>query len=177
MTPLNSALIEKGMAKVSVLYGIGVESLADERIVDYICYHVYRLREVMVSQRAVFSASWYFSDNAIQKYYNQFMGSGNSKMMYFIDRWLMDNKKSRSSLTRLLKIGGHSKKALLYLPSEDPVKLRMHNKPEGYSICQMATTGWCPVSMPCTLCNYSARCHEDTKKKYPELTRLRENMK
>lgn len=175
MTPQNSGSIENGLDKLSAIYSVYIEQLADERIVDYMCYQVYRLRDMMVSKRATFGVSWYFSDNAIKKYQNQFMGSGKSGMMYYIDQWLMSKGLSRSKLTQSLKDRTeHSARRFVAMPSEEPVKMRMHNKPEGYSLCQISTTGWAPSSFACNLCDYNARCHEETRRKYPELVRLRE---
>lgn len=145
--------------------------MSDERITDYIVYHLYRKRESWYS----FFASDLFTDYAISKYYEQFLGLNKRPgMNYYIDQWLEDGGLSRQKITDMIAAPKPNKLTkLVYMPSEELIKKRFYNTNNGYMLCQNNTTGWAPKSESCQQCKFQNDCIVDTERKYPELIRLR----
>lgn len=162
-------IIENGLKSMRIKLWPG--GMSDERITDYIVYHLYRRR----SSCFLFYASDLFSDNAIGKYYNQFLGPDRRPgMNYYIDQWLTEGDLSRQKITNMLATPKPSKlHGLIYMPSEELTKKRFLNTENGYMLCQSSTTGWAPRSECCQQCKYQNECRTDTKLKFPELVRLR----
>jgi len=148
--------------------------LADDRIIDFLIYQVYRYRE---SQRLDYR--WCFSQQAVDKYYAQFCGGGKGRgMTYYINLWLQENQVTRNQLVEMI---ADSKEnpflQYLYLHSEEICKQRFLNTEVGYMMCQNNTTGWSPLSETCKQCKFTEQCTNDSERKYPEIIRLRKEHK
>lgn len=156
------------------LYPLDEEPSA--RIVDFVVYQVYRFREVIAEPNSRFQVTWCFSDNAIEKYRKQFIeDEGKSGITYYIDRWLSSFSIDRGRLMEIMEPPKENPmRKFIYLQCEDQARSRLHNTEAGYMLCQLRTTGWAPRSALCSSCGFAERCKADTERKYPELTRLRQ---
>lgn len=168
-------IISKGLERLQMLYPHGY---CDERIIDFVVYQIYRYRDYIGTDTR-WNISWCFSDMAVAKYRQQFIDeNGKSGMNYYIDRWLSEADLSREGLTVMIKDRSeHPMMKMIYIESEDIIKDRFLNTDGGYFICQQSTTGWSPASPVCGQCNNISKCKDVTKKKYPELFRLRAQWK
>ena len=150
------------------------EGLADDRIVDYIVYQIYRTRE-NIERGYGWRPDFLFSDYSIEKYRKQFINEGGkSGMNYYINKWLDESELSRSDLVKMIeepKPNGMRK--YIYMESEEQTKMRFLNTDGGYMLCQRSTTGWSPMSETCIKCDFQKQCEEATAKRLPELVRLR----
>ena len=166
--------LEDGLAKLPALFGIA--DIDDERIVDYITYQLYRSRSALEDGR--WKYTWLFSQAAMEKFKKQFLDSnGKSGMRYFIDQWLDEAELTRSGLTAIIaKPKPNPLRRMVYLESEEPIKRRFHNTPEGLALCQYATTGWSPLSAACKECGNWVECGKITAQKYPEIMRFRKEI-
>lgn len=146
-------------------------NMADDRIVDYAVYYLYLRRK----PRYHFTERDIFSENAIEKYRRQFMTEeGKSGINYYIDQWLDEGRISRSQLTAMIADNKPNRMtAYVYMPSEELIKKRFYNTEMGLMLCQQSTTGWAPRSEACQDCKNADECMFQTKKKYPELVRIR----
>lgn len=167
------AYLADGLRKISEMFGEGMD---DERTVDYIVYQIYRCR--MAIAEDTWKYNWLFSASAMEKYRKQFMSEdGKSGMNYYIDQWLDKAGLSRGSLTAMIAKPRESPlKKMVYMPSEEPVKRRFLNTPDGIELCQNFTTGWSPLSEACGECDNWQECGKLTAKKYPELMRYRKEV-
>lgn len=145
--------------------------MADDRITDYIVYHLYRRRNLSFK----FYATDLFSEHSVNKFYDQFLGPNKrTGMNYYIDEWLKDGGLSRKAITEMIAGPKPSKlEKFIYMPSEELIKQRFLNTELGYSLCQNNTTGWAPKSEMCGKCNFKEDCMAETSRKYPDLIRLR----
>lgn len=152
------------------------DSDPSERLVDFVVYQVYRYREAMTDPNSRFQVTWCFSDNAIEKYRKQFIeDEGKSGITFYIDRWLSSFGIDRNRLIAIMSPPKENPmRKFVYIESEDNSKSRFHNTEAGYVLCQTSTTGWTPKSRWCSSCAFSGRCMTATERKYPELTRLRQ---
>ena len=65
--------------------------MSDQRIADYIVYQLYRYADNIAGIAPThFQYSWCFSENALAKYKNQYFGTGNPRIDYYIDQWLKE---------------------------------------------------------------------------------------
>lgn len=163
--------LQSGLELLPKLFG-GVE-VADERVVDFIVYQIYRNRQYIENGR--WNPSWIFSNNALEKYKVQFMDEkGKSGMRYYIDKWLDEYELSRGQLVSMIaKQKPNPLRNMVYMESEEPIKRRFFNTEMGFVLCQQHTTGWSPLSDSCTKCNRWVECGKLTAEKYPELMRFR----
>ena len=164
------AVVEQGIKKINQkLYPYS--DMADDRIIDYLVYHLYLKRE----PRRRFTINEFFSDYAIAKYRQQFIDEGGkSGMNYYINQWLEDGDFTRAGLTKLIeKPKPHKMSKFIYMESEELIKKRFINTDMGYMLCQRSTTGWSPRSQCCQICKNASQCIHATEQKYPELIRLR----
>lgn len=163
--------IERSLNELPTLFNMA--EIDDERIVDYVVYQLYRLRESIKKGR--WQSTWLFSQIAKEKYKNQFLSeNGKSGINYYIDLWLSEAGLSRGKLVSLIaKPKPSPLKNMLYLASEEPVKKRFFNTEAGLILCQSSTTGWSPFSETCDKCDNRVQCEEMTARKYPELVRYR----
>lgn len=160
-----------GMTRLPALFG--VDRIDDARIVDYLVYQIYRSRKSIEQNN--WRYEWLFSDNAIDKFRRQFLVEGSkSGMNYYIDRWLDEYEMSRAQLIAIIAEPKTSPlREMIYIESEEPIKQRFINTPDGLCLCQTATTGWSPLSFSCGRCDNWVECGKLTAMKYPELMRLR----
>lgn len=164
------AVIEQGIKRVNQKL-FPYSDMADDRIIDYLVYHLYLKRE----PRRRFTVNEFFSDYAIVRYRQQFIDEdGKSGMNYYINQWLRDGDFTRASLTKMIeKPKPHKMSKFIYMESEELIKKRFINTDMGYMLCQRSTTGWSPRSQYCQICTNVSQCIRATEQKYPELIRLR----
>jgi len=160
--------VKMGIGKLDSLYG---GRASDERISDYIAYQIYRMRESIASGR--WSVTWIFSDEAVERYKRQFIDpNGKAGMMYYIDEWLRSFGIDRNVIAKALSAEKSVAGQYRQSDYEEPIKLRFHNTEAGYLLC-LQTTGWSPKSNACKKCKYSSDCIERTKRRFPEIYRMR----
>ena len=154
------------------------EGIADERIVDYAVYQIYRTRHTL-EQGLAWQPHYMFTDYAVDKYRHQFMSeAGKSGINYYINRWLDEYELSRTDLVKMIEEPKpNSLKKYVYMESEEVTKRRFLNTEGGYLLCQRSTTGWAPLSETCSRCDYNKQCEQETAKRLPELVRLRKENK
>lgn len=167
---LNIPTFEDGIKRINErLYPYS--RMADERIVDYVVYYLYLKR----APKYHFTEHDMFGDWAIEKYRRQFMSEeGKSGINYYIDQWLDEGDLNRGMLTSMIAEPQKSKLlGLVYMPSEELIKRRFYNTENGLLLCQQSTTGFAPRSEACRECKNVDECKFQTKKRFPELFRLR----
>lgn len=163
-------LSEGGLARKAVtriLNGLEKEygSVTEGRLVDFCIRSVYMNRNKRRQPINVLFAS---------KYITMLKQAGNG-MFYYEDQWLKDYGLSRDKLIHLIiDRSKHPLAVYISMPAEESTKQRMHNEEMGYTLCQISTLGWSPTSESCASCNFIVRCKENTRTKYPELYRIRE---
>lgn len=150
--------------------------LADERIVDYLLYVIYKDR-VRICESSSFSVTWLFSTSQVERYRAQFISeAGKSGMRYYIEQWMEENG---LTMKRLLKViqppKPNSMSQYIYMPAEENIKRRWLNTDVGYTMCTVNTTGWSPRSAACGQCMYATECISLTGKRFPELLRIRQS--
>lgn len=165
--------VANGVSKFLELYPYDGEPSA--RIVDYVVYQIYRYRSLIGDPSKRFQVTWCFSDNAIDKYRMQFMSEeGKHGITHYIDEWLGAHGLDRNRLIEIMEPPkANPMKKFINPEFENPVKARFHNTDVGYMLCQRSTTGWTPMSKHCSSCKFNGKCMEATRRKYPELYRLR----
>lgn len=163
--------IQNGLEKLKGLFGI--DKIDDERIVDYLAYQLHR--QVFGFEKGTWHYTWLFSQNALNKYKQQFMSAnGKSGINFYINKWLKERNLTRAELVDIIADKKpNSLKRMLYLPSEESIKQRFLNTTDGINLCICATTGWSPFSATCKKCDNRAECEQITAMKYPELVRYR----
>ncbi len=151
------------------------EGIADERVVDYIVYQVYRVRDT-IENHGYWAPHNMFTQYARGKYKAQFMSAdGKSGMNYYINQWLYEYEISRGELTKMIEEPRQSPlKQYVFMEADEAVKRRFYNTETGYLLCQKQTTGWAPKSVLCQKCSYQQKCKDETKYRLPELVRIRE---
>lgn len=166
--------LQNGLSQLSNLFA--VPEVTDERVVDYVVYQLYRSRSCI--EDGSWQYNWLFSKASIDRYRKQFMSAeGKSGVNYYIDQWLDEAELSRSYLVGVIaKSKPNPLKNMVYMPSEEPIKQRFLNTPDGLMLCQASTTGWSPLSQTCGRCDNWVECGKITAKKYPELMRFRKEV-
>lgn len=168
----NAALyIQNGVQQLPKLFSS--IQIDEERIVDYIVYQIYRNRDAIES--GLWQYHWLFSKAAMDRYKKQFLErEAKAGVNYYINLWLEENEISRSDLLRIVaKSKPNPLRNMVYLESEESIKKRFHNTQNGFTLCQLSTTGWSPLSESCKKCEKWIDCGKLTAQKYPELMRLR----
>ena len=171
----NLPTIVRGMQRLSTLFPYA--GMADDRIVDYVVYQVYRYRDMIAEYPYTrWKLSWLFSNNAVEKYKAQFISEdGKHGMNYYIDQWLFEGELDRHTLSDMLAdITQHRLAKFIYQEGEEMTKKRFLNTEFGMMMCLQSTTGWTPTSPTCQQCQYSSSCMEASAKIYPEIIRLRQ---
>lgn len=164
----------RGMTRIRAMFGMD-NTISDDRYVDFFTYQVYRYRDLIVDSGSGWNESWCLSDKACQKYRDQFISKqGKSGMRYYIKQWMDDCGLCMESLRAMIADPKPNQmRQFVYMPSEEPIKRRFFNTPNGFLLCIAATTGWSPKSEACTKCVSSEKCRYETSMKYPELYRIR----
>ncbi len=168
----NLVALEVGVEALNKLWPY--EGIADDRVVDYLVYQIYRTRENL-ERGYGWQPNFLFTDYSIEKYRKQFIDdSGKSGMNYYINRWLDESELSRSDLVKMIEEPKpNSMRKYIYMESEEQTKMRFLNTEAGFMLCQRSTTGWAPQSDTCKKCDYQKQCEQATAKRLPELVRLR----
>ena len=171
--PTVLTVIERGLGRMKSLYPYS--EMADERIVDFIVYQIYRYRDIIGEFERGWHISWCFSENAVEKYRKQFIDAdGKSGMNYYIDQWLKDGRLDRGKLAAMIgEPKDHPLKKYIYMPSEELIKKRSIKMENGHVLCMMRTTGWSPFSETCQVCGHTDDCIDYLEHNVPELLRLR----
>lgn len=166
--------IQRGLEQLPALFGF--TNIDDERIVDYLVYQLYRQRSLLAN--GSWRYTYLFSQAALEKYRNQFLSiDGKPGMNYYINQWLDEAELTRKQLVAMIeKPKPDPLKNMVYMASEEPIKMRFLNTDCGLALCQNATTGWSPLSAACGKCDNWAECGKLTAKKYPELMRYRKEV-
>lgn len=166
--------LQNGLAMLPALFG--VQEIDEERIVDYLVYQIYRLRSFI--KNGTWQYNYLFSQSAMDKFRKQFMcAEGKSGINYYINQWLDEAELSRGQLLLMIaKPKPNPLRKMVYLESEEPIKLRFLNTTDGMLLCQQYTTGWSPLSGACGRCDNWVECGKMTAKKYPELMRFRKEV-
>lgn len=173
--PYNLPTIVRGVQRLATLFPYA--GMADDRIVDFVVYQVYRYRDMIAEYpHTRWQLSWFFSDNAVAKYKSQFLSEeGKSGMNYYIDQWLREGELDRQMLSDMLADPTQHRLAkFIYQEGEEMTKKRFLNTEMGMMMCLQSTTGWTPKSPTCQQCQYTSRCMEESAKRYPEIIRLRQ---
>lgn len=151
--------LNKFIAAVEAKHG----SLSDTRVVDICVYLAYSFRDKLLPEKSTFSVSLlsrYDESKRGQRFYeNQWLGSAGIDRQTILD--LISDKQE------------HPLAGFIYMPSEEPKKQRLYNQRSGFVTCQAATTGWSPLSDSCKGCTFISDCKLETKRKFPELYRIR----
>lgn len=166
--------LQNGLNMLPGLFGVA--EIDEERIVDYLVYQIYRMRSLI--EGGSWQYNYLFSQSAMDKFRKQFMSAdGKSGMNYYINQWLDESELSRAQLLSMIaKPKPNPLRGMVYLESEEPIKLRFLNTSDGLMLCQRSTTGWSPLSDACGRCDNWVECGKMTAKKYPELMRFRKEV-
>ena len=79
------------------------EGIADERVVDYVVYQIYRNRQTIENGMS-WNPHYMFTNYAVDKYRHQFMSDeGKSGINYYINRWLDEYELSRGALVKMIE--------------------------------------------------------------------------
>lgn len=138
-------------------------AITSERLVDFCVAIAYYYRD------RKFQIGHLFGQSAIKRLKTNAHGS-----KFYEDRWLKKKNLSRILLVDMIKDkGSHPHAKYIYMPSEETTKQRMLNLEVGFTICQISTLGWSPLSPTCQQCKFIEECKAETQRKFPELFRLR----
>jgi hypothetical protein len=142
-----------------------VNTLPEERIVDYCVCQVYAVSRFGADYVRKWNASHSFGQKAVERF------EGN-RAQYHEDKWLQQHGLSRNGLLVLLS-GKHPLQKFIFPGYEEYTKARMLGTEVGFYICLVSTLLWTPFSPACKKCSYSEKCRKITRQKYPGLFRLR----
>lgn len=138
-------------------------SVTEERLVDVCVFIAYIYRDKQLPVKSIFGAA------SIQHFLNSKRGQ-----RFYENEWLDSKGLNRSELLNLIADKReHPQAEFIYMPSEEPRKLRLHNQRAGFLMCQASTLGWSPLSDACNTCVFIEDCKMETSRKYPELYRIR----
>lgn len=163
----NGYAVQKTLATFLERFSGQYGGVTDERIVDYCVFTAHRYR----NSPSVRQIKQMFGPTALQQYVKS-----SSIDRFYENKWLSSGDLSRNKLVQSIAIKQHHHPhaKYLYMAAEEQTKLRMHNKPVGFVLCQSSTLGWSPLSNACVSCVYIKDCKTLTLQKYPEIYRLRE---
>lgn len=153
-------IVSQALGRLEKKYG----SLSKERIVDYCVSAAYTFKD----RGDRWKINQLFGPKSVEKF------GTDRRAKYYEDKWLASANITRIHLlTYLADKREHPHQQYVYMPMEEPTKKRMLNSHAGYLICQSSTLGWSPESESCSQCQYVDECKVETKKKFPEIYRLR----
>lgn len=139
-------------------------AITAERLVDFSICTAYAYRNV-----SQWTIKQIFGKASIQRLRSRKHGT-----TWYEDNWLEQKSLDRESLIKLIADRSeHPQAKYIYVASEEPTKRRLLNKNVGYVVCQASTLGWSPLSETCESCIFTEKCKEETKRKFPELYRIR----
>lgn len=153
--------IERTIDKLHDTFG----GISEERLADYCIYVLYVQRDNNKILIDVLT-----SPKMVDKFAKRRYGA-----RYFEDKWLELVNQTRSNIIMLaIDKSVHPHAKYIYMMAEERSKRRCLNQEAGYHLCQASTLGWSPLSEACQECNWVDDCKKETKHKFPELYRLRE---
>lgn len=139
-------------------------TVTTERLVDFSICTAYAYRSV-----PKWTIKQIFGKASIQRLRSRKHGT-----TWYEDQWLQEKSLDRDSLIKLIADRSeHPQARYIYVASEEPTKRRLLNKEVGFVVCQASTLGWSHLSETCQECNFTERCKDATKTKFPELYRIR----
>ena len=142
-----------------------IESLCEEKTVDYCICQVYAVHRFGQDYLHRWNACHSFGEKAVSRFLQ-------NRSMYHEDKWLSACGLSRSKLF-LQFTGNHPLLKFVFPEYEENTKRRMLNTETGFYICLVSTLLWTPFSPVCNKCHNQEKCREITKQKYPELYCIR----
>lgn len=153
----------KKIAKFLDIFEHEFGAVTNERLVDFCVATAYLYKD------RAFTVGHLLGKAAVTRLKTKANGS-----KFYEDRWLSKAQLSRSQLVDMIKDRSeHPHAKYIFMASEEGTKMRMLNVDVGFTICQLSTLGWSPLSQACQLCNFVEDCKLETQRKYPELYRLR----
>lgn len=143
--------------------------ISPERIVDFCTCQVHAISRFDQAYLRRWKVTHSFGKKAMERF------TGNKQMhRYYEDRWLQENKLSRSILLPLIRDRREHPLARYIFPEyEEPTKRRALSTSAGYYICGISTLLWTPFSPACQRCRHAESCIGRTQLNYPELYRIR----
>ncbi len=143
--------------------------LSLEKIVDFCVCQVH----IVAFYGEGYLARWKPSHSFGKKALVRFSQSAQAHR-YYEDKWLAKKGLSRAALLDLFRDRSiHPLAKFIYPESEDRTKLRHRGNEAGLYICSVSTLMWTPFSPVCTACANAEACREMTRRRYPELYRIR----
>lgn len=169
---LNSGQVVRTMDRCLKMLNNGADYLefeiSDKRIVNYCIYNVKRLSSMSEDVLAVFKYSQVFGKAGVERFLESPSGS-----IYYEDLFLDRLKLTRNGLELMISEQQHPHVQFINTKYENKLKRRKHNTKVGYYLCQKSTLGWNPHADVCLSCKWEHDCKANTRRKYPELYRLR----
>jgi hypothetical protein len=148
--------------------GSGVVS--HEKIVDFCVCQV----RVVSSYERGHLGNWKVSHSFGKKALERFTRTHRAQR-YYEDKWLAEKGLSRAALLELCRDRSeHPLAKFIYPESEDRTKRRHRRSGAGLYICSVSTLMWTPFSPVCVACADAGSCRDMTRRRYPELYRIRE---
>lgn len=147
----------------------GADAPARERVVDFCVCSVYAMtfyeEKVLRGWTSVHS----FGPKALERF-----ARNTPTHRYWEDRWLKEHGLSRGELLQEVRDRSeHPLAKFLYPEYEDATKRRRIGTEAGLYVCCQSTLLWTPLSPVCSECAMADVCRKMTRKRYPELYRLR----
>ncbi len=149
--------------------GDGTGSLSREKIVDFCICQVFIASKHKDGYLGYWKPSHSFGNKALTRFTNTSHGQ-----RYYEDQWLAGKGLSRAALLDLFRDRSvHPLAKFIYPESEDRTKKRHRGSEAGLYICSVSTLMWTPFSPVCAACPSAEACREMTRRRYPELYRIR----
>jgi len=141
-----------------------------ERIVDFCVCQVH----IAAFYGRGYLSRWRVSHSFGGKALERFARSGRAQR-YHEDRWLAEKGLSRAALLELFRDrSAHPLARFIYPEAEDRTKQRHRQSGAGLYVCSVSTLMWTPFSPVCAACPSVEACRDMTRRRYPELFRIRE---
>jgi hypothetical protein len=147
----------------------GTGSLSHEKVVDFCVCQVYSIAFYGEGYLARWKPSHSFGKKALVRF-----SQNTQAHRYYEDKWLAGKGFSRAALLDLFRDRSvHPLAKFIYPEAEDRTKRRLRSSEAGLYICSVSTLMWTPYSPVCTVCPGGEACREMTRRRYPELYRIR----
>jgi hypothetical protein len=148
----------------------GTGSLSHEKIVDFCICQVHVIACFGRDYMAKWKPSHSFGKKALERFARSHRAG-----RYYEDRWLGEKGLSRGAILELFRDrSAHPLAKFIYPQSEDRTKKRHRGSKAGLYVCSVSTLMWTPFSPVCANCPNAEACREMTRRRYPELYRIRE---
>ena len=141
-----------------------------ERVVDFCICQAYTISRFSPRYlRVNWKPSHSFGAKALER-----ISCNSQGQRYYEDKWLASKELSRAGLLELFRDRSvHPLAKFIYIESEDRTKKRHRGSEAGLYICSVSTLMWTPFSPVCAACPSAEACREMTRRRYPELYRIR----